>query len=134
MTKAGKGALNPVRASEDKKEGVRQAGPAAEAGTEIADADTPHPDDRKVDRRRRQVAWNGTERRRASRRHSDRVAASFTSAFVAQWLGQEIAGGEPGDELALRRSANLVYNAVQEREAQYFRTLGRNARKSHDYS
>jgi hypothetical protein len=133
MTKAGKGALIPVKASEQTKE-VRHAGPAADARTDVADSEADRSDDRQGDRRRRQVAWTGAERRRASRRYSDRVAASFTSAFVAQWLGQEIAGGNPGDELALRRSASLVYDAVQEREAQYFRTLGRNARKTHNYS
>jgi hypothetical protein len=133
MTKAGKGALTPLGANERKSE-ERQADPATDARPEVVDAEAAHAEDRKIERRRRQIAWNGPERRRASRRYSDRVAASFTSAFVAQWLGQEIAGGEPGSELALRRSASLVYNAVQERESQYFRTLGRNARKTHDYS
>jgi hypothetical protein len=133
MTKAGKGALSPIARSE----GTEDAGAAdqkADGRDTVAQGEAPHADDRKVDRRRNQAKTVEVERRRGSRRYSDRVAASFTSAFVAQWLGQEIAGGQPGDELSLRRSANLVYNAVRERESQYFRSLGRNAKKTHDYS
>lgn len=63
--------------------------------------------------RRRNAAKVSVERRRSTRRCSDRLALSFTSAFVAQWLGQELAGGEPGGEMTLRRSADMVYKAAQ---------------------
>ena len=130
MTTAGKGATNlqVTAAGADRKEDA-----ARPQQTELQQDSAEFVDTRIKDRRS-QTLFRAIERRRSARRHSDRVAASFTSAFVAQWLGQEIAGGEPGDEITLRRSANLVYAAVQEREAQYFRTLGQPSKKTHDYS
>ena len=130
MTTAGKSAMNmPIKVA-----GADHKNDAAHRGqTEIQQDGAEFVDTRSKDRRR-QTLFRAAERRHSARRYSDRIAASFTSAFVAQWLGQEIAGGEPGDEITLRRSANLVYAAVQEREAQYFRTLGQPSKKTHDYS
>ena len=130
MATAGKGATNmPTKvAGADRRDDSAQR-----ENTEIQQEGAEFVDTRSKDRRR-QTLFRAIERRRSARRYSDRIAASFTSAFVAQWLGQETAGGEPGDEITLRRSANLVYAAVQEREAQYFRSLGQQSKKTHDYS
>lgn len=129
MTTAGKSATMPIKVTgADRKDDA-----ARSRQTEVQQDGAEFIDTRGKDRRR-EMLFRAVERRRSARRYSDRIAASFTSAFVAQWLGQEIAGGEPGDEITLRRSASLVYAAVQEREAQYFRTLGQQAKKTHDYS
>lgn len=112
---------------------VALSGKAASGNTKVASGEALHPETRKNDRRRQSKSCS-IERRRSSRRYSDRIAASFTSAFVAQWLGQEIADENSSNELALHRSASLVYAAVQEREAQYYRSLGQYAKKTQDYS
>ncbi len=111
----------------------RKEDAARDARTEVQQDDAEFIDTRGKDRRRH-TQLRAVERRRSARRHSDRIAASFTSAFVAQWIGQEVSGGEPGDEMSLRRSASLVYAAVQQREAEYFRTLGQQSKKTHDFS
>ena len=108
-------------------------GVALSGQADVETGEALNPETRKADRRRQSQAC-AVERRRSARRYSDRIAASFTSAFVAQWLGQEIADEVAGNEIALHRSASLVYAAVQEREAQYYRSLGRHARKAQDYS
>ncbi|HKJ75513.1 MAG TPA: hypothetical protein VKA19_15465 [Alphaproteobacteria bacterium] len=131
MTTADNGARQELR-DVARAESRDSAGTGRREGESALD-DVQVTDTRKGDRRVR-AAFREVERRRSARRYSDRLAASFTSAFVAQWLGQEVAGGDPGNELALRRSANMVYAAVQEREAEYFRSMGQNAKKTKDYS
>lgn len=131
MTIANEGQGNSKAAAEAKE--ITCSGKAASGKANVAEGEAQHPDTRKGDRRRQNKA-SGVERRRSSRRYSDRIAASFTSAFVAQWLGQEIADEVAGNEVALHRSARLVYAAVQEREAQYYRSLGQHVRKTQDYS
>jgi hypothetical protein len=113
--------------------GLTLSGRSSSGRAKIAADAASHPETRQADRRH-QAKTCDVERRRSSRRYSDRLAASFTSAFVAQWLGQQVAESEPGSEIALHRSAKLVYAAVQEREAQYYRSLGQHAKKAQDYS